>query len=411
MKTSVCIIGAGPAGLMAAVHSAKSKADTTVIEANTTAGRKLLITGGGRCNLTHTGGPEDFVRAFGVGGRFLKHCLYEFSPQDVRDFFADSGLETIEDQTGCVFPVTQRAGDVRGLLLREAQTSVVRLLYDRRVERIEKGAEDFSVHCGRDIVQAKRVIIATGGLSWPQTGSTGDGYEFARLLGHTIVETRPTLVPLVTSETWCGTLAGTALDSVKISCRINSRKIRVSGAMLFTQDGIGGPAALDLSRFITDYLPNEDKPIDIAVDLLPCISETELHQQLLEKLNQYPKKKVQSIVTEFVPRRLAAVLCNQLVIEGLCGNQLRKEQRRRLVKTLKHLPLSIKTARPISEATLTRGGVRTDRINPKTMESKICPGLFFVGEVIDVDGPCGGYNLQICWSTGALAGSSAAKGL
>jgi predicted Rossmann fold flavoprotein len=395
---------------MAAIFAARAGAKTVVVEGNTTAGRKLLVTGGGRCNLTHAGAPEDFVRAYGLGGRFLQHCLHELSPEKTQKFFAVLGLQTQVQPDGCVFPITQRASSVRDVLLSECQKTGVQFVYGKPVEGIDRHGDGFSIHCGREVIEARRVIIATGGVSWPQTGSRGDGYRFARKLGHTVIEPRAALVPLVTREKWCGDLAGTSVDCVRITAKVAKNKITVTGAILFTQDGIGGPAAQDLSRGLADYLPAEKDPIEIAVDLSPKIREADLEKRLLDDFAAHPKKSLGNVLADLAPRRLAEVLCREFGLDGdTIGGQLKKVERRRLLKILKGLPLSILATRPIEEATVTRGGVSRDEIDPRTMESKICPDLFFAGEVIDVDGPCGGYNLQACWSTGALAGRKAAE--
>jgi len=410
MKTDVCIVGAGPAGLMAAIFAARAGARTIVIEANTNPGRKLLLTGGARCNITHQAGPRELVREFGAKGRFLSYALYQFPPEKVRDFFAGLELKTRLEKDGCVFPATDRAGDVRDALVKHAQKLGVTFLYGKHVGSITKQANVFVVYAGKEQIDSNKLIIATGGLSWPKTGCTGDGYQFARQFGHTIVEPRASLVPLVARETWPRQLAGTAVENVKISVRLNNKKIHTSGAMIFTDDGIGGPAVLDMSWYMTDYLPAVKTPIVINLDLLPHIEQAALEKQMTELIAVNPKRKVANILTEFVPKRLSIVLCRQAGCdESLEAGQLRKEVRKQLIQILKMLPLSIVRTRPIAEATVTRGGVSVAEVESKTMESKICPSLFFAGEVIDVDGPCGGYNLQVCWSTGALAGAASAR--
>lgn len=410
MKTEICIIGAGPAGLMGAILAAQAGARTMVIEANATAGRKLLLTGGGRCNFTHQATGEETARAFGRKGKFLSYCLHEFPPQGVRQFFHRRGLESKVDQAGCVFPVTDRASDVRDILSAEAKRLGVHFMFSTKVQNVTKPGHHFAVKTAGQIIQAEKLIIATGGLSYPDTGSTGDGFRFAQLFGHTIAEPRPSLAPLVTRQSWPGDLAGTALENVKISTSIGRKKIIVTGAMLFTHDGIGGPAVLQLSRFVTDFLPSEKEAIQIFIDLVSDIAEAELEKMILKQVSDHPKKTVASVLAELVPRRVAQVLCEQLNLAGgLYANQLSADLRRRLLHLLKAVPFSIVRTRPIAEAMVTRGGVDVARVDPKTMGSKICPGLFFAGEILDVDGPCGGYNLQMCWSTGVLAGSSAAQ--
>lgn len=411
METEICIIGAGPAGLTAAIFAAQADAHTTIIEGNTTPGRKLMLTGAGRCNLTHNTSPAELVRIFSsVQGRFLSYCLYKFSSQDVMQFFASLGLQTRIEQDGCVFPASDRADDVRDALVNRAKKLGVNFLYDKRAAKITKQADTFIIHTPKEPVRAEKVIIATGGLSWPKTGCTGDGYRFARSFGHNITQTRASLVPLVSLEDWPGQLAGTSVENVKISARINNKKIATAGAIIFTDDGIGGPAVLDMSRQLTDYLDAEKSPIEITLDFAPNVEQSAFDKGLTELLNNNPKKKIVNILAEFVPKRIGIFLCKRVGCdEELAAGRLKKDVRKKLIADVKALPLSIVRTRDIAEATVTRGGISLKEIEPKTMESKICPGLFFAGEVLDVDGPCGGYNLQICFSTGALAASAAAQ--
>ncbi len=410
MRTQVSIIGTGPAGLTAAIFSAGSGRQTTVVEANTNPGRKLLLTGGGRCNITHQAEPRELARAFGSKGKFLSYSFYEFPPDYIRDFFARLGLQTKVEKDGCVFPLTEHAGDVRDALVENAKRHGVRFLYDKRVSDIAKQDDAFIVNMPSEQLHSEKLIIATGGLSWPQTGCTGDGYRFAGKLGHSIVKPKASLVPLVTFEKWPAQLAGTAVGDVHISTVINKNKISTSGAVVFTEDGIGGPAVQDMSWYLTDYLPIVDEPLNITLDLAPLVGQTELEKQIIESVNANPKKKVINVLMEFVPKRLSVFLCGRAGCDDeLPAGQLQKDVRKKLVADMKALPLSILRTRPIEEATVTRGGVAVDEIDPKTMESLVCPDLYFAGEVLDADGPCGGYNLQMCFSTGALAGTSAAQ--
>jgi predicted Rossmann fold flavoprotein len=412
MRAEICIIGAGPAGLTASIFAAEAGARTMVVEANTNPGRKLLLTGGGRCNLTHEAEPRQLVRGFDAKGRFLSYALYQFSPEKVRNFFAGLGLRTNLEKDGCVFPATDRAGDVRDTLMNRARKLGVTFLCGKRVGSITKETNTFVICAAKEQICSEKLIVATGGLSWPKTGCTGDGYRFARQFGHTIVEPRASLVPLVTRETWPGEIAGTAVEKVKISARLNSKKNNTSGAMVFTDDGIGGPAVLDMSRYLTDYLSAVGTPIVISLDLVPHFEQAALETRITERISANPKKKVTSVLAELVPRRLSAVLCKLADCDDkLEAGRLRKDVRKSLVQILKALPLSIMRTRPIAEATVTHGGVSVTEIESKTMESKICPSLFFAGEVLDVDGPCGGYNLQACWSTGSLAGTSSTRGV
>jgi len=408
-KYKVCIIGAGPAGLMASIFSAQAGAKTIVIESNTAPARKLLLTGGGRCNLTHQAEPAQFIRQLNNSDRFLRFCIHNFSPQNVQDFFAECGLQTTTEEDGCVFPISNKASDVRDALLRKANSLGVKCIYSCSVKDILKNADVFVISAKETQIFAEKVIIATGGLSWPQTGSTGDGYRFAANLGHHIIQPKASLVPLVACEDWPGQLKGTAVENVCISTKIDDKKIVSTGSLIFTGDGIGGPTALDLSRHITDYLSKEKIPLPVQLDLLPNTKLDELDNYVIKYAAEYPKKMVTYVLADFLPRRLSSLLCR---LAGCCDElpaaHLQKNLRKKLTSLAKSLPLQILRTRPIAEATVTRGGVCLDEIDDKTMQSRVCPGLFFAGEVIDADGPCGGYNLQICWSTGALAGTCAA---
>ncbi len=417
----LCIIGAGPAGLMAAIHAARNHAPATILETNPTAGRKLLITGGGRCNFTHAGSPEEIAHAFdGLAvakgaakpERFLRHCLHEFSPEDVREFFRSRGLADTVEPDGCVFPSGNQAAEVRDILVAEAIRHEARIQYQAKVTAIEAGDNGFTIHAENRQFPAPRVILATGGLSWPQTGSTGDGYRFAKELGHTIIPPKAALVPLVTRETWVNDLAGVSLADVKIRTTLDNRSVTVAGNMLFTQRGIGGPAAQDLSRLLADALSENRPGIPIEIDVFATMDETQADRRLQQLLQAQPKKSVANILSESFPRQFAQTLC----LLAKCNRntqagQLTSDTRKQLVRTIKRLPLTVTGSEPIAKATVTRGGVSREEIDPRTMESKIRPGLYFAGEVIDLDGPCGGYNLQMCWSTGALAGRSAAQGM
>lgn len=408
----ICIIGAGPAGLMAAIHAAQNHAKVLVLETHTTAGRKLLLTGGGRCNFTHASDPEEIAKAFGRPGRFLRHGLYEFPPEKVREFFQWRQLPSSVEADGCVFPITDQASDVRNILVAEAIKLGARIRYQSRVENVVAMQNGFAIRTENGQISASRVILATGGLSWPQTGSTGDGFRFAAELGHVVVPPKPALVPLVTQEPWVSELAGVSLANVKLRTTVDAHALAAVGNMLFTQRGIGGPAAQDLSRHLTDALSEGAHSISIEIDILPGLSEQQLDKQLQRELQAQAKKNVANVLSEHLSfaKQFSQTLCRLAGCdrEEQAG-QLPGEKRRQLVRTIKRLPLSITGTEPIAKATVTRGGVSRDEIDPKSMESKIRPGLFFAGEVIDLDGPCGGYNLQMCWSTGALAGRSAAQ--
>jgi len=412
MRTDICVVGAGPAGLMAAIGAAGAHVETTLLEANANAGCKLLTTGGGRCNFTHAATIEELVRAYGKWGRFLRHSLHELPPEDVRAFFAERGVPSVIEPGGCVFPRNGRATDIREALVRETEALGVHMRCASRVTRIVACDRGFQVDTPAQNVVVRRVIVTTGGLSWPQTGSTGDGYRFAAALGHAVTEAKPALVPLITRESWPADLAGVSLKNVRLRGKIGGRKVTASGHLVFAYDGIGGSAAQDLSRALTDSLSEQNDGIPIHLDLTPEMEETALDERLQNEMAGHTKKTLVNIVATFLPKRLAVALCN--LAGGATdqpANQVRKQTRRRLATLIKATPLLVTGTRPIAEATVTRGGATLDQIDRRSMESQACPGLYFAGEVIDADGPCGGYNLQMCFATGLLAGRSAARSL
>ena len=395
---------------MAAISASGQGVSVVLIDGNMVAGRKLLETGRGRCNLSHVGSIDKFVKAYGKGGRFLKNSLYEFSPENVREYLAKHGLKTKVEGDGLVFPVTDRATDVSRVLVDIARRAGTRFVYGKKVGDISKTNSGFLVDAGTEQVVAAAVIIATGGISWSFTGSTGDGYEFAKKLGHTIAEPKAALVPLVITQDWPGRLQGVGVGKVTITTTMNDRKIKAAGPLMFTGDGIGGPVVLDISRLITDHLCATQEVVEVFIDLMPGMNARQLDKLIVNECAANPKKELAGLLTKLGPRALVLYLCDRLD-PGRCmlAGQLTGDKRKELVKATKALTVTVKSTRAIAEATITRGGVCIDEIDSKTMQSKLCAGLFFAGEVIDVDGPCGGYNLQIAWSTGTLAGKNASK--
>lgn len=411
MEKTVCIIGAGPAGLTAAIFAAQRGAKVTLLEKNTTAGRKLLKTGRGRCNLTHAGEIDDFVLALEPCGNFLKPALYEFSPQAVRQFFIDRRLALKVEKDGCYFPITDRATDVLRILVDTARRANVAFAYGRTVETVEAAGERFRVVTAQQTYEADRVIIATGGASWAFTGSTGDGWRLAQSFGHTIVEPKASVCPVVTEETWPGDLQGTAVPAVRITAQVNGRRPTFDGPLMFTGDGLGGPVAFDLSRAAADSLA-AGRTVPITVDLYPAEDAARMDQWLIDQCAASPRRELAGLLSVRFSRGLAIQL-EKFISPGrpLIAGHFSRDQRKQLVRLIKELPLTVRGTAPLEQATVTRGGVSLKEIDSKTMQSRLRPGLFFAGEVMDADGPCGGYNLQIAWSTGALAGRCAAEGL
>lgn len=409
MLYDVAIVGGGAAGLMAAAFAARQGANVCVIERNSALGRKLLKTGGGRCNLTHNAAVDELVRTFTDCGKFLRHALYTFSPDAVIQFFADHRLTCKIEKDGCVFPITDRAADICRILQDDARRHNVHYIYGRRVEAIEKQADAFALRTADQTLAAKTVIIAAGGASWPQTGSDGDGFRFAAAVGHTIIPPRASVCPVVAAEVWIRDLQGVAIDHVVLRAKDRDKKITALGAMIFTANGLGGPAAFDLSREITDTLYEKQGPVEITVDFAPATDAVALDTLLIEQCAANAKREMAAILTGILPRALAIKLTSLVEpSRTVLAGHVKKEQRRKLVELIKSLPLTITATAPLAQATVTRGGVALDEIDPKTMQSLKCPGLFFAGETLNADGPCGGYNLQIAWSTAALAAQSAA---
>ncbi|MCK5000677.1 MAG: NAD(P)/FAD-dependent oxidoreductase [Anaerohalosphaera sp.] len=410
MRFDVCVVGGGAGGLMAAIFAARVEGvRVAIVERNTSAGRKLLKTGGSRCNVTHLCSVDEFVKACGKCGRYLKHCLYEFGPDAMVRFLAEGGVGTVVEEDGCVFPASDKSSDVNDLLVNTCKSEGAKFLYDKRVDEISRTADGFCVRMGEREVDCGAVVIATGGMSWPGTGSTGDGYSLAKKFGHRIIKPKASVVPLVVAEDWVRQLRGISLDKVVISGKVGEKKFSRTGAMIFTGTGIGGPASFETSMYVTDALAEGKGPVRVFVDLLPACGAEELERIIVDECGLNPKKDIVSVLTKWFVRSLATKLCEQADVDDVPASQLSRLKRKGLVKLIKAASLTITATRPVAEATVTRGGVCRDEIDGKTMESKKCAGLYFAGEVIDTDGPCGGYNLQIAWSTGAVAGRCAAE--
>ncbi len=401
----IAIIGAGPAGLTAAWHAARSGANVILLETHAVAGRKLLLTGGGRCNITHDGPLQQMLKAYDEGARFLRFALHAYPPDYLLNILRDCGIATQVEEQNKVFPVKHRAVDIRNVLVETLRAAGVSCYWGYKVYSLRRREDGYLIQTDKRDFTARRVIVATGGLSFPQTGSTGDGFKWARALGHDVIPPKAALVPLVTHPNWPRGLAGLTLEQITIQVELKGQKHQSRGPLVFTDRGIGGPAVLDISRYLTDELPNHDHPLSISIDLLPHLNSTQLRQQWLDLSQAHPRKLIPGLLSHFIPKRLAMALCriNQIAPE-LWGGHLPKQQRTRLLGCLKSLTVPIVATESIQQATITRGGVSLAQVNPKTMESKVCPGLYFAGELLNIDGPCGGYNLQVCWSTGAVAG-------
>jgi predicted Rossmann fold flavoprotein len=409
----VIVVGGGPAGLMAAGQAAGLGARTVLLERMRRPGQKLRIAGKGRCNLTNVAPISDFIAHFGRNGRFLRQAFSRFFSQDLISFLEEIGVPTATERGGRVFPASGRAQDVVDALLSWAGERGVSVRTGSRVERllIEEGRVAGTSTYGGGIHRGDAVIVVTGGASYPSTGSTGDGYVLAESVGHTIVAVRPALVPLVTSGKVAARLRGLSLRDVSVRVLVGGKKsAQAFGEMLFTHFGVSGPIVLTLSGRIVDAL-RAGETVELAVDLKPALDERVLDARLQRDVASHGKQQFQTLLKGLLPRKLIP-LCVELtgIPADRVAHQITARERRRLRAWLKDFRLEVGGHRPIEEAIVTAGGVSTREIDPRTMASRLAKGLYFAGEVLDVDADTGGYNLQAAFSTGWVAGRCAAGG-
>lgn len=404
---TVIVIGAGAAGLIACGTAAKTADKVILIERNDIIGKKLLITGKGRCNITNAAEIEDIIAAYPRNGKFMYSALYTFTNDDIVKLIEDNGTVTKVERGGRVFPVSDKASDVVNALKKYALKSNVELVRARAKSIIIENGAVKGVKTSAGDFFAERVIVCTGGKSYPKTGSTGDGYIFAKQAGHTVIEPKPSLVPIVTEEKWARDLMGLSLRNVGITAFDSKDKKAYSdfGEMLFTHFGISGPIVLSMSAHL-----RENEKYRIEIDLKPALSAEQLTARVIRDFEKYGKKHLLHSMDDLLPKALIPVI---IELSGLEEHRqtstVTREERAELVNIMKRLPLIFKSFRPIDEAIITSGGVKTSEINPSDMQSKNVKGLYFAGEVIDVDGYTGGFNLQAAWSMGYLAGLNAAQ--
>jgi len=423
----VIVIGGGAAGLMAAGHAARLGARTLVLEKMSRPGRKLRITGKGRCNLTNTAPLPDFIEHFGPNGRFLYSVFQQFFADDLIAFFADLGVPAVVERGGRVFPASSEAGEVVDALARWATAGGAAIKPGAPVEQlVVQAGRVIGVQVGAPatrrgqtprtppaagLYRAPAVIVATGGASYPGTGSTGDGYRLAEAVGHSVIPVRPALVPLETAGDVAPRLQGLSLRNVSVTLSADGKPHAAAfGEMLFTHFGVSGPVILSLSRAAVDALDAGGR-VRLAIDLKPALDEAKLDARLLRDLDAHGRQQFHTVLKGLLPRTLIPVCCELARIPpDKPAHQVTAKDRRRLRAWLKGFYLDVTGYRSWHEAIVTAGGVDLREVDPRTMESRLVAGLYFAGEVLDLDADTGGYNLQAAFSTGWLAGRSAAGG-
>lgn len=407
--SDVIVIGGGAAGCMAALAAAEKGASVTLLERNPKLGRKLYITGKGRCNVTNDCTAAEVLQNVPHNSRFLTSAVTRFPPEQVKRFFEERGVPLKTERGNRVFPQSDHAADIIDALLLALRRARVSIVQDRASALRLDGETMQGVEGEHGFYPCRAAVVATGGVSYPLTGSTGDGYTLARALGHTVLPPKASLVPLVAEQPFCAQMQGLSLKNVAIRVRTEKKKTIFAerGELLFTHFGLSGPLILTASAHMRDY---EKEHYSILLDLKPALDEEKLDKRLLRDLEENANRNFQHVLEGLVPRLMVPVLLDLTGIPGdVKANSVTRPQRRRLLETLKCIRIDIAGPRPVEEAIVTSGGVKVSEINPTTMESKKVRGVFFAGEVLDVDAYTGGFNLQIAWSTGRAAGHGAAE--
>lgn len=398
--------------MMAAIAAAKSGAQVALLEKNNALGQKLLLTGKGRCNVTTSRSKREIVAAFSQtgNGRFLWDSLNQFGSRDLRDFFETRGLALKEERGHRVFPITDKAQSVLDVLKKELISRGVTIHRQVVVRGVARRKDYFVLSTNRGEWSTSRLILATGGKSYPQTGSTGDGFAFARKLGHRVTPLHAALVPLESPEKKILELQGLSLKNVTLSLWLGEKLItRQFGELLFAHFGISGPIVLEASRFLDPSLLGK---VTAQIDFKPALDAQKLDKRLLREVQENPYLGYRTLLTHLLPKKVITLAVAETGISATKKiSQLEREDRQRLISFLKVFRFEISGPQPLEEAVITAGGVDLSEIEPKTIESKICPGLFITGELLDLDGPTGGFNLQMCFTTGYVAGLSAARSL
>ena len=408
MSKEIVVVGGGAAGMMAAISAAEKGSHVTLLEPNERLGKKLNITGKGRCNVTNDAGLEELLANTPKNGKFLYSAFSRFDGRDAKAFFESLGVPLKTERGNRVFPVSDRAFDIRGALERRMKALKVVLRRDRAVSLDIRGGAIHGVNGEKGAYSAKAVILATGGVSYPATGSTGEGHRMAAEAGHTVTPLQGSLVPLREQGNDCARMQGLSLRNVSLTVFENEKKIYTDfGELLFTHFGLSGPLILSASAHMRRF---EKKTYRVEIDLKPALDEQQLDKRLLSDFTKYANCDFCNALDDLLPQKLISVVVER---SGIPPHQkvheITREQRRELLRVLKHFSVPIAGLRPVTDAIVTSGGVKVGEIDPKTMESKIVKGLYFAGELIDVDAYTGGFNLQIAWATGRTAGFAAAE--
>lgn len=406
---NIIVVGGGAAGMMAAYQAAGEGSHVILLEKMPSLGRKVLITGKGRCNITNACDTQQLIKNMPGNGRFLHSAYREFDNTDMIGFIEQWGVQTKVERGGRVFPVSDKAKDVIDAFARALAKKQVEVITNQPVRKLlVEDNQVVGVATDHKQYLADAVILATGGASYPGTGSSGDGYKMAKELGHAIIPLKPSLVPLEVTEDWIKELQGLSLKNVTATVLVGGKKQADDfGEMLFTHYGLSGPIILSLSKVVAEALNTGSKEVMLEINLKPALSEEVLDKRIQRDWEKFSRKQLKNSLNELLPTKLIPVIIDLAFLDpDKFVNQITKSERARLLRQLQHLTFTIQRTRPVSEAIVTAGGVSTKEINPATMESKLIKNLYFAGEVIDIDGYTGGYNLQAAFSTGYVAGKA-----
>ncbi len=409
MKPKCIVIGGGAAGMMAAITAASEGASVTLLERNQKVGRKIYITGKGRCNVTNNCSPEEVLRSTPCNGKFLYSCMGRFTPADTMSFFQKLGVSLKTERGNRVFPTSDKAADIIDALLYELRRKKVSIVETRATGLLTNDGKICGVVTESGSMECDAVVVATGGVSYPLTGSTGDGYSMAQELGHSVITPKGSLVPLCSDDPCCAQMMGLALKNTGMKIKNGKGKVvyQDQGELLFTHFGLSGPMILSASAHLRRF---EKEQYTVYLDLKPALEEDKLDARLLREFEEKSNRDFANALDGLLPKAMIPVMVERTQIPSDTKvHSVTKQQRRCLLELLKSFPIVITGTRPVEEAIITSGGIKVSEIDPKTMQSKLVPGLYFAGEVIDVDAYTGGFNLQIAWATGHAAGLAVAQ--